>query len=120
MGCWTRANEWVALRLGGFLGSMYAFWVFNLIALLPFIWPASLSIAQYVSSGYLQLVALPLLAVVTVLTGRGAEARAQADHEAIMGEVETLRAIQSSQNQILSELHARGESSVCDTGVPGI
>jgi len=99
---------------------MWCFWLFNLVALLPFIWPASLQIAQYISSGYLQLVALPLLAVVTVLTGRGAEARAQADHEAIMGEVETLRAIQSSQNQILSELHARGESSVCDTGVPGI
>ena len=104
---WITGNEWIALKLGGFLGSMLAFWCFNLIALLPFVWPASLPIAQYISSGYLQLVALPLLAVVTILTGRAAETRAQADHLAIMGEVETLRIIQTEQHELLQLFKSR-------------
>jgi len=104
---WTGFNEWVALHLGEFFSSMLCFWSFNFIAILPFIWPSSLQIAQYISSGYLQLVALPLLAVVTRLTGRAAEARAQADHLAIMGEVETLKAIGAKQDKTLQFLHEK-------------
>jgi len=100
-------NDWVALKLGAGFSTMWAFWLFNLIALLPLAFPEILPVAQYVSSGYLQLVALPLLGVVTALTGRAAESRAAADHLAIMGEVETLKAIQGEQHAILQILQHR-------------
>jgi len=110
MAALRRFNEWIALHLGDFFSTMACFWLFNLVALFPFIWPASLQIAQYVSSGYLQLVALPLLAVVTRLTGRAAESRAQQDHLAIMGEVETLKTIQSEQHVILNLLQKQAHN----------
>jgi len=101
---WRHFNEITAVRLSAWFATMECFWAFNALALLPVFWPASLQITQFISSGYLQLIALPLLAVAGVILGRTAEARAQQDHLAIMAEVETLKAMQAEQHQILQLL----------------
>jgi len=105
---YRRANDWIALKLGNSFSTMECFWLFNVVALLPLACPQILSIAQYVSSGYLQLVALPLLGVVSVIVGRKADERAEQDHRAIMGEVETLKTMQAELMEILQLLHCGG------------
>ncbi|HTQ70638.1 MAG TPA: hypothetical protein VMH92_03990 [Acidocella sp.] len=81
---------------------MGAFWAFLALALLPTIWPASMAAVQFISSGVLQLVALPLLAVSGILLGRAAETRAQADHEAIMAEMVILKEMQAELHSVLT------------------
>jgi hypothetical protein len=86
---------------------MACFWIFNALALLPIAWPASLQITQFISSGYLQLIALPLLAVSGGISFQRTEARAQQDHAMIMAEVKMLKAIQVEQHEIVRLLHAK-------------
>ena len=42
---------------------MACFYAFLVLALLPLVYPASMAVVQFISSGVLQLIALPLLAV---------------------------------------------------------
>lgn len=79
-----RFNERLALLLAEWFATMAAFYAFTVLALLPLVWPASMSVVQFISSGVLQLIALPLLAVSGVIIGRAAERRAEQDHRAIM------------------------------------
>jgi hypothetical protein len=97
-------NEWLALRLSAGFSTMTCFWVFNMLALSPLMYPASLPIMQFISSGYLQLVALPLLAVSGIILSRDGEIRAKQDHIAIMAEVEMLKSLQAEQHEILKLL----------------
>ncbi|MDD2878790.1 MAG: hypothetical protein PHZ23_16355 [Acidiphilium sp.] len=77
-------NEWLALRMSAIFATMWCFWVVEIVVLLPLVWPRSLPFVQFVSSGWFQAIALPLLAVSGVIIGRKADARAEADHQAIM------------------------------------
>ena len=86
---------------------MLCFWLFNLIAVIPFICPKFRDVAQYISSGYLQLVALPLISVYSSIIGETAEERAKEDHEAIMNEIETLNEIQVEIKELLKIVHDR-------------
>ena len=56
-------NEWLAVKMSDAFSTMACFWAFTALALLPFVWPRSMAVVQFISSGVLQLVALPLLAV---------------------------------------------------------
>ena len=58
-----RFNEWLALRLSAAFSTMVCFYAFCVLALLPLAWHRSINVVQFISSGVLQLVALPLLAV---------------------------------------------------------
>lgn len=51
------------------------------LATLPLIIPSLMPTVQYISSGYLQLILLPLILLGQNLQGRHAEARAEADFE---------------------------------------
>ena len=83
-------NDWLAMHLSKAFATMWFFWFCLLLTLLPISWPASLPIVQFISSGVLQLIALPLLAVYGVILGRAAEQRAAQDHAAIMELVQEL------------------------------
>ncbi|MDD2878698.1 MAG: hypothetical protein PHZ23_15885 [Acidiphilium sp.] len=87
-----RFNEWLAIHLSEMFATMLAFYLFTVLALLPLAWPAAMPYVQFISSGVLQLIALPLLAVSGVIIGRKADARAEADHQAIMELVADLHA----------------------------
>ncbi|HQT89690.1 MAG TPA: hypothetical protein PK677_14275 [Acidiphilium sp.] len=107
-----RFNEWLALRLSTAFATMAAFYAFAALALLPLVWPASMPVVQFVSSGVLQLVALPLLAVAGVLIGRKAEARAEQDHAALMELVGALH----EKHDALAQSHANLAASFIDDG----
>jgi len=81
-------NEKIAVWAVRCFGSMWMFWLFFVYGLLPSV-PA---IAPYRDtflyySNFVQLIALPLLLVGTLLTGRWSEVRAQQDHEMIVQEL---------------------------------
>ena len=100
-----RLNDWVALKLSAAFFTMGTFWTFLLLAFLPLLWPASLTAVQFLSSGVIQLVALPLLGVSSIILGRAAEARAKQDHEAIMEEVQILRNMQADMHRLIYALN---------------
>lgn len=78
-------NEKVAIVATRYFGSMWTFWLFCGWAFLPLI-PA-LSIHKeailYISSGFIQLSALPLIMVGQEVLGRESEYRSKKDHEMI-------------------------------------
>ncbi len=110
-------NEWLAVRMTLIFGTMAAVYVTLVWSLLPLVWPQTQTIVFYVSSGVIQLVALPAIMVGQIILGRKAEERAQQDHEAILAEFSTLKEMQATQteematlraiNQRLSEKHER-------------
>ena len=58
-----RVNDWIAVKLSALFSTMACFWLFCGLALLPLPCPKMMPYVQFISSGFLQLVALPLLAV---------------------------------------------------------
>lgn len=58
-----RFNDWVAVKISDMFSTMGCFWAFCILALIPLVVPKLLPEVQFISSGFLQLVALPLLAV---------------------------------------------------------
>lgn len=58
-----RMNDWIAVKLSSAFSTMACFWLFCVLALLPLPFPKTMPYVQFISSGVLQLVALPLLAV---------------------------------------------------------
>ena len=104
------ANERLAIRLSGWFSTMACFYAFVVLALLPVAWPASMDVVQFVSSGVLQLVALPLLAVSAVVIGRKAEARAEQDHDALMEELAAVRRLLEEEDEALVLLRRIAEA----------
>ena len=66
----------------GLCGTTACFWLFSAFALMPLLWPAWMQAVQFISSGYLQLVLLPLILVSQNLQSRHDEIRAQAHYDA--------------------------------------
>lgn len=56
-------------------------WAFWLIALVPLVWPQSLDVVQFISSGVLQLVALPVLAVAGAMQAQQSRKQARATYK---------------------------------------
>jgi hypothetical protein len=59
---------------------------------------------QYASSGVLQLIALPLLGVGTVLAARASDRLAKEQHDAVMETVTDLHALMAELHQMHTEL----------------
>lgn len=76
-------NELFAIKATRLFGSMYTFWLFCIWAFLPLIpfFSNFKNLILYISSGFIQLVALPLILVGQELLGRNAEERAVKDHQ---------------------------------------
>lgn len=84
------------------------------IPLIPIYFPTSMSTVQFISSGFLQLVYLPILAFAAVVADRKNEARYQAqllksdkDHKALS---EALKLLQK-ELEILKSLQGQSEGS---------
>ena len=78
-------NERIAIKATKYFGSMWTFWIFcgwAFLPLIPFLEKYKETIL-YISSGFIQLAALPLIMVGQDVLGRSAEIRAQEDHEMI-------------------------------------
>lgn len=99
----NRFNERIAIKATKYFGSMFTFWLFCGWAFLPLI-PALSAYKEtilYISSGIIQLAALPLIMVGQEVLGRGAEERAQQDHIVLNEQFEKMQVIL----QEIRELH---------------
>lgn len=74
-------TEQFAIRVINVVGTPVFFWVCNILVLIPLIWTTTLPVVRYISSGYLQLVLLPLIMIAQNLQSRHDALRAQADYE---------------------------------------
>lgn len=71
----------IALAITKRVGTMGFFYACAIMVTIPLIFAPAMPIVQYISSGYLQLILLPLIMVGQNLQGRHAELRAEHDYE---------------------------------------
>lgn len=70
-----------ALFITNKIGTMGFFYLCVVLVTIPLFLPPTMPIVQYISSGYLQLILLPLILVGQNLANRHSELRAQHDYE---------------------------------------
>ena len=70
----TKINNFIAVRLTLFVGSIVAFYIFCILGLIPLFYPHQEELVLYWSN-YLQLVFLPVITVGATILGRKAEKR---------------------------------------------
>ena len=88
-------NERIATKATKYFGSMWTFWIFCGWAFLPLI-PILSNYKEtilYISSGFIQLAALPLIMVGQDIMGRSSELRAQEDHEMLKQQFQDIKAL---------------------------
>ena len=71
----------IALSITRRVGTMSFFYTCAVILTIPLFYTPAIPVVQYISSGYLQLLLLPLIMVGQNLQGRHTELRAQHDYE---------------------------------------
>lgn len=105
--------EKVALFMTKKVGSIGFFFGCVILVTIPLIFSSAISIVQYISSGILQLILLPLIMVGQNLQGRHAETRAQHDFDTNVKaekEIETiLLHLENQQKLILQILEKIGK-----------
>jgi hypothetical protein len=106
-----RFNTWLALKVTGTVGTMWAAYAFALLTLISL--PAAIAsgsaiiIVAWIAQTFLQLVLLPVIIVGQNVIQLANDARAEADHETLVAIHELTKAIdklQLSQLDILNKL----------------
>jgi hypothetical protein len=100
-------NDSIAMRSNAIFASMGFFWVCLVFSLLPLKWPAVMPFVQYASSGVLQLIALPLIGVGTILAARASDRLAKEQHDAVMETVTDMHELMTEIHQMHAELNAK-------------
>lgn len=72
-------SDAMAIGISNTVGSMTFFWFTVVLATIPLIWKATMPIIGYISSGYLQLILLPILSIGTRLLSKDADKRSELD-----------------------------------------
>lgn len=103
----SKLNDSIALRSNQVFATMGFFWFCLLFSLIPLKWPATLAFVQYASSGVLQLIALPLLGVGTILAARASDKLAKEQHDAVMETVQDMQLLMAELHQLHQELNAK-------------
>lgn len=100
-------NDKFAVWIGTHVGTMYCFYLFNVLALLSakaaFSTHNLVPIVNWVSSNWIQLILLPAIMVAQNVSQKATEAKADADHQTLT----YLAHIQDEQLLILKELKER-------------
>jgi len=102
----------LALFITTRVGTMGFFYFCLALVTLPLIFSSTMPIVQYLSSGYLQLILLPLILVGQSLQSRHAELRAQHDYETNLKaekEIEAILLHLEKQDEIMLEILKRIE-----------
>ena len=100
-------NDQLAIRSNQVFATMGFFWACLIFTLIPLRWPATMPFVQYASSGVLQLVALPLIGVGTILAARSTDEQARNQHEAVMQTMASIQIMMTELHQMHGELSAR-------------
>jgi len=106
----SKLNDSIALRSNQIFATMGFFWFCLVFSLIPLKWPGTMPFVQYASSGVLQLVALPLLGVGTVLAARASDRLAKEQHDAVMETVSDLHELMTEIHKMHVELTAKVDS----------
>lgn len=102
-----------ALFVTNKIGSMGFFFACVILVTVPLIFTQAISIVQYISSGILQLILLPLIMIGQNLQGRHAEIRAQHDFDTNVKaekEIETILLHLEKQDEMMLEILKRIEN----------
>lgn len=86
---------------------MWAFWLFAIWAFLPLI-PALSQYKEtilYISSGFVQLVALPLIMVGQEILGRSSEKRSETDHQVLNEQFEKIKELIEELKDLHQDTH---------------
>lgn len=100
-------NEKIAYRATKLFGSMWAFWLFIAWAFLPLI-PALSQYKEtilYISSGFVQLIALPLIMVGQEILGRSSDKRAEADHQVLNEQFDKIKILIEELKDLHQDTH---------------
>jgi len=108
----AKINDAIALRSNAVFATMGFFWFCLVFSLIPLRWPATMPFVQYASSGVLQLIALPLLGVGTILAARASDRLAKEQHDAVMETVTNMHAMMTELHQLHLELTAKVETAL--------
>jgi hypothetical protein len=108
----SKLNDGIALRSNAIFATMGFFWFCLIFSLIPLKWPASLPFVQYASSGVLQLIALPLLGVGTILAAKSSDQLAKEQHDAVLETVNNMHTLMQEIHQLHIELTAKVEKSL--------
>ncbi len=95
------------------VGTMQFFYICIAMVTLPLIVPKVMPIVQYISSGYLQLILLPLIMVGQNLQGKHSEIRSELDYQTnkkAEKEIETILLHLENQQKLTLEILERLES----------
>jgi hypothetical protein len=103
----SKLNDVIALRSNQIFATMGFFWFCLVFSLIPLKWPGTMAFVQYASSGVLQLVALPLLGVGTILAARASDKLAKEQHDAVMETVTDMHILMTELHQLHLELAAK-------------
>lgn len=96
-------NDKIAIYSNKLFATMAFFYFCLIFSLLPLKWPIIMPVVQYASSGVLQLVALPLIGVGTILAARESDRAAKEQHDAVIEILDDVR-------KMIAEVHAIKES----------
>lgn len=102
----------LALFITKKIGTMGFFYLCVILATLPVFVPTTISVVQYISSGYLQLILLPLILVGQNLQSRHSELRTQHDYETNVKaekEIEAILLHLEKQDELMLEILKRIE-----------
>jgi len=102
----------IALAATNVVGTMWFFFACAIMVTMPLIFPQAMPVVQYISSGYLQLILLPLIMVGQNLQSRHGELRAENDYQINMKaerEIEVLYRHLEYQNAMLLALMKKME-----------
>ncbi|HQT40202.1 MAG TPA: hypothetical protein PK231_12295 [Acidocella sp.] len=107
-------NDQIAIRSNAIFATMGFFWFCLIFSLLPLKWPDAMPFVQYASSGVLQLIALPLLGVGTILAAKSSDQLAKEQHDAVLETMNNMRILMEEIHQLHIELTAKVEKSLAD------
>ncbi|HQT64074.1 MAG: hypothetical protein B7Z75_04540 [Acidocella sp. 20-57-95] len=108
----SKLNDQIAIRSNAIFATMGFFWFCLIFSLLPLKWPDTMPFVQYASSGVLQLIALPLLGVGTILAAKSSDQLAKEQHDAVLETVNNMRVLMQEIHQLHLELTAKVEKSL--------
>lgn len=102
----------ISLRITSIVGSMTFFYICLVLVTIPLIFSTTMPFIHYLSSGYLQLLLLPLILVSQNLQSRHSELRAQHDYETNVKaekEIESILLHLEHHDKLLHEILEKGK-----------
>lgn len=97
-----KLNKWLGVKITIAFSTMWAFYMFVAYGLIPLIWPQYQDKILYWSN-FLQLIALPALAVGAAVLSEKAEQREQETHDAVMNELSEIKSMHEELQQYISK-----------------